>query len=99
MEGATWAAFGLSLLSMVGTVAAAMNARQVARDKLEFERISARDKLEFDAKSRDMELRLAVVQGELTACREQHKSSEADIAQMRAELNDLRSQVAKLKGA
>lgn len=89
-DGATWAAFGLALLSLVGTIAANLNARAVARDKMEFERQSSRDKMEFDAK-------LLALESELANCREQHRSSEAALVALRAELDTLRNELAALR--
>ena len=99
MEGATWAAFGMSIISMIGTAVAAVNARQVARDKLEFERAAARDKMEFDAKTRELETKVALFEHELSDCRKQHVLSETDRAELRRELDALGVRLAEIQAA
>lgn len=89
-DGATWAAVVMAVLSLVGTIAANINARAVARDKMEFEAKTARDKMEFDAK-------LLALQTELDGCREQHKFSEADRAELRKEIESLRNELTALR--
>lgn len=89
-DGATWAAFGMAVLSLVGTIFANLNARATARDKMEFEAKTARDKMEFDAK-------LLALEGELANCREQHKSSDADRVELRAEIDKLRHELLALR--
>lgn len=89
-DGATWAAFGMAILSLIGTIFANINARAVARDKMEFERQATRDKMEFDTK-------LLELQNELGNCREQHRQSEMDRAELRKELDALRDELTTLQ--
>lgn len=97
-SGASWAAFGMAVIALVGTIASSINARKAARDKMEFEASMARDKLEFDAKAHELEIRVSGLDHELANCREQHKSSEMDRSLMRGELDSLHKQLSLLRG-
>lgn len=97
-SGATWAAFGMAVIALIGTIASSINARKAARDKMEFEASMARDKLQFDAKTHDLEFRISGLDEELANCREQHKASEIDRSSMRGELDSLHKQLSLLRG-
>ena len=104
MEAASWAGFAMAALSLVGTVFANINARKVARDKAEFERLAAKDKQEFELKvmeiqedGRRKDEQLAEMRAQLAACREQHESSEKDRDQLRAKLTELERQIASVE--
>lgn len=97
-NGATWAAFGMAVLALIGTIASSINARKVARDKMEFEAVMARDKMAFDAKAHELEARVSGLDEDLAACREQHKASEMDRSSMRGELDSLHKQLSLLRG-
>jgi septal ring factor EnvC (AmiA/AmiB activator) len=96
MEAASWAGFAMAGLSLAGTVFANINARKVARDKADFDRLAAKDKQDFDLKMMEIQkdseykdAQLAEVREELAKCREQHEASERDRDQLRAKLAEL----------
>jgi septal ring factor EnvC (AmiA/AmiB activator) len=80
MEGATWAAFSMAALSLLGNVAAAFNARTAARDKLEYELKTK----ELEVQARRFEDRLADLAADLADCREKHAHSERDRQEIHA---------------
>jgi heme exporter protein D len=91
MEPTTWAAFAMALLSLVGTIATSINARKVAKDKLDHE--AQMKALELDAKRKDEDL--AEMRAALAKCREQHEASERDRDHLRERIAHLERQMAK----
>lgn len=96
----------MATLSLVGTVFANVNARKVARDKAEFERLALKDKQEFDLKmmeiQRDSEhkdAQLTEMRDDLARCREQHDASEKDRDELRGKIAVLETQIAALAKA
>lgn len=106
MEAATWAGFAMAMLSLFGTVFANINARKVARDKAEFERLAAKDKQEFDLKMLEIQKdaahkdeQLAEMREDLAKCREQHEQSERDRDQLRHRIAGLEQQIGAIAGS
>lgn len=96
----------MAVLSLAGTVAANFNARKLAKDKAEFERLAAKDKQEFDLKVMEIQQdaarkdeELIEMREELAKCREQHETSERDRDDLRAKIGRLESQLAALTAA
>lgn len=96
----------MATLSLVGTVAASINSRKVARDKAEFDLMAAKTKLEFDVKvleiqrdSKHKESEIAELRTELSQCREQHEKSDKDRADLREKIAVLENQISALAKA
>lgn len=96
----------MAVLSLAGTIAANFNARKLAKDKAEFERLAAKDKQDFDLKVMEIQQdaarkdeELIEMREELTKCREQHEASERDRDDLRVKIGRLESQLAALAAA
>ncbi len=96
----------MAVLSLAGTVAANFNARKLAKDKAEFERLAAKDKQEFDLKVMEIQQDAALhgeglieMREELAKCRERHETSERGRDDLRAKIDRLESQLAALTAA
>lgn len=89
-ESVSWIAVAMAGVSLVGNLIAAVNARLLARDKLELERQTARDKLEFDAK-------LTATTAALAGCEEQHAKSQKDRDSIHARLAASEASAAQLR--
>lgn len=86
METGTWIGvtltFGMSLLALVKSIASDSNARQLAKDKAESDRLAARDRMEFDSK-------LLTLQIGHAECQQTSAKQESTIAELKKKVAEL----------
>ena len=92
-QEASWIAFGMAALSMLGTAVAAWNARKVARDKLEFDAkvITLEDEVKKCAEDR------AELREGLDKCQDEHEKTNKTLEKTTAALEREREARHKLE--
>ena len=98
MNEASWIAVALSAVALIKSVASDVNARKIAKDKMEFERQVAKDKLEFDTRVTELTHKVSETEADLVDCRRQHHESETDRQVLRDKVADLERRVAMIQG-